>query len=74
MPEAVHYIGSWLGTYPPQGQTECGLVVWKCREAGEANTAANDRVEYAELWPKTTCRACLRVQNVKYRRWLRSRR
>lgn len=56
----IHYVASWLGTFGPKGRTACGIVVFKSNSDGEADTETCDRIDYVEIWPKVTCRKCLR--------------
>lgn len=62
----THYVGSWMGCAPSRGRTACGVKVFKTNVEGEANTEVNDRIDFAEVWPKVNCRQCLR--SVEYRR------
>lgn len=55
-----HYVGSWLGAFPPKGRTACGIVVWKSKVDGEAETELNNRIEYVEIWRKVSCTKCKR--------------
>lgn len=60
-----HYVGSWLGVFPPRGHTACGLEVWKSNVSDEAETVLCNRVEFTEIWSKVTCQKCRRRQPVR---------
>lgn len=63
----THYVGSWIGAWPPRGRTACGAVVFKTEWQGEADTEDCERVDYAEIWRLVTCRKCLRSTESKRR-------